>query len=60
MNKANLRILGVVLNDVPPVGVDSYRYHSHYYGPQPQEVEGEVKPVLPLPSEGTRGEDDEL
>jgi succinoglycan biosynthesis transport protein ExoP len=60
LNKANLRILGVVLNDVPPVGVDSYRYHSHYYGPQPQEVEGEVKPVLPLPSEGTRGEDDEL
>lgn len=60
LNKANLRILGVVLNDVPPVGVDSYRYHSHYYGPQPHEVDGEVKPVLPLPSEGVRREDDEL
>ncbi|MGC8832593.1 MAG: GumC family protein [Armatimonadota bacterium] len=60
LNKANLKILGVVLNDVPPVGVDSYRYHSHYYGPQPHEVDGEVKPVLPLPSEGVHREDDEL
>jgi capsular exopolysaccharide synthesis family protein len=30
-NKANVRILGVVLNDVQPTSVDSYYYHSHYY-----------------------------
>lgn len=30
-NKANVRILGVVLNDVQPTNVDSYYYHSHYY-----------------------------
>lgn len=31
MNKAKARILGVVLNDVPPDDVDSYHYHSQYY-----------------------------
>ena len=31
LNKANARILGVVLNDVKPETVDSYYYHSHYY-----------------------------
>jgi len=30
-NKAGVRILGVVLNDVQPTSVDSYYYHSHYY-----------------------------
>jgi Mrp family chromosome partitioning ATPase len=30
-NKANVKILGVVLNDVQPNSVDSYYYHSHYY-----------------------------
>jgi capsular exopolysaccharide synthesis family protein len=30
-NKANVRILGVVLNDAQPSTVDSYYYHSHYY-----------------------------
>lgn len=30
-NKANMQILGVVLNDVQPMSVDSYYYHSHYY-----------------------------
>ncbi len=30
-NKANVKILGVVLNDVQPTSVDSYYYHSHYY-----------------------------
>lgn len=30
-NKANVQILGVVLNDVQPTNVDSYYYHSHYY-----------------------------
>lgn len=30
-NKANVHILGVVLNDVQPSSVDSYYYHSHYY-----------------------------
>lgn len=30
-NKANVRILSVVLNDVEPNDVDSYYYHSHYY-----------------------------
>ena len=34
LNKARLRILGVVLNDVPVLNVDSYRFYSHYYGPQ--------------------------
>lgn len=31
LNKANAKILGVVLNDVSPESVDSYYYHSHYY-----------------------------
>ncbi|MHB0999893.1 MAG: GumC family protein [Armatimonadota bacterium] len=31
LNKANAKILGVVLNDVQPELVDSYHYHSHYY-----------------------------
>jgi len=31
LNKANARIIGVVLNDVQPDSVDSYHYHSHYY-----------------------------
>jgi Mrp family chromosome partitioning ATPase len=30
-NKAHVKILGVVLNDVQPTNVDSYYYHSHYY-----------------------------
>lgn len=30
-NKAKVRILSVVLNDVQPTSVDSYYYHSHYY-----------------------------
>ncbi|MGQ9697370.1 MAG: GumC family protein [Armatimonadota bacterium] len=34
LNKARLRILGVVLNDVPVLNVDSYRFYSHYYGRQ--------------------------
>lgn len=42
-NKANVRILGVVLNDVQPMSVDSYYYHSHYYpsaGPTTLALEG--------------------
>jgi len=31
LNKANARIIGLVLNDVEPENVDSYYYHSHYY-----------------------------
>ena len=31
LNKARARIIGVVLNDVDPEGVDSAYYHSHYY-----------------------------
>lgn len=31
LNKANARIVGLVLNDVQPESVDSYYYHSHYY-----------------------------
>lgn len=30
-NKANVTILGVILNDVQPSTVDSYYYHSSYY-----------------------------
>ena len=31
LNKAKVRLLGVVLNDAAPEMVDSYYYHSHYY-----------------------------
>ena len=40
LNKANAKILGVVLNDVQPETVDSYYYHSHYY---PDAVAGRQK-----------------
>ncbi|NSW78189.1 MAG: polysaccharide biosynthesis tyrosine autokinase [Chthonomonadetes bacterium] len=31
LNKAKVKLLGVVLNDAAPEMVDSYYYHSHYY-----------------------------
>ncbi|MER3472516.1 MAG: hypothetical protein C4335_00480 [Armatimonadota bacterium] len=31
LNKAKVKLLGVVLNDTAPEMVDSYYYHSHYY-----------------------------
>jgi len=32
MEKAGANFLGVVLNDLPPEAVESYRYHASYYG----------------------------
>jgi succinoglycan biosynthesis transport protein ExoP len=43
LNKAKVRLLGVVLNDAAPEMVDSYYYHSHYY-----QTNG--KSETPLPS----------
>ncbi|MCL6474535.1 MAG: polysaccharide biosynthesis tyrosine autokinase [Firmicutes bacterium] len=45
LNKAKVRLLGVVLNDAAPEMVDSYYYHSHYY-----HTNG--KGELPPPSSG--------
>ena len=36
LNKAGANVIGVVLNDVEPETVDSYYYHSHYYGSSSQ------------------------
>ena len=53
LNKADVNILGVVLNDVQPEMVDSYYYHSHYYpdvGSKRQRLIQSVKAERSLPS----------
>jgi len=58
LNKANLRILAVVLNDVPAMNVDSYRFYSHYYRAEAREALASAQsPALPA---GTLEEEQDL
>ncbi len=62
LNKAKVKLLGVVLNDAAPEMVDSYYYHSHYYHhtngkselppPSTTKPSSEAKPVAVRPSRG--------
>ncbi|MDO8588066.1 MAG: polysaccharide biosynthesis tyrosine autokinase [Armatimonadota bacterium] len=59
LNKANARIIGVVLNDVEPEKVDSYYYHSHYYPkikPAALALTGRAGGGLPELDEGSEDE----
>lgn len=60
LNKAKLRILGVVLNDVPVVNVDSYRFYSHYYGPQHTQDRENGSSSRALPASTPEAVEDEL
>ncbi|MGQ9488934.1 MAG: GumC family protein [Armatimonadota bacterium] len=64
LNKAKVKLLGVVLNDAAPEMVDSYYYHSHYYHhtngkselPPPSDVKPSsgAKPVAVKQTKGKR------
>ncbi len=52
LNKAKVKLLGVVLNDAAPEMVDSYYYHSHYY--HHTNGKGELPPPTSKPSSGAK------
>jgi capsular exopolysaccharide synthesis family protein len=64
LNKAKVKLLGVVLNDAAPEMVDSYYYHSHYYHgtngkgelppPGAAKPSSGAKPVAVRPTKGKR------